>query len=879
MKSLKQFQEQINEVLKKSTDISTWISDFVHSNDPKFDGKSKEERIKMAKGAYYAKQKESYAEGLKDACWKGYEAIGTKKKNGKEVPNCVPVKEGKMKDVSMDLDDMDDKEFENKYKKSKQDTKSSLGGKSSPVKKATQSTTVTSKNEELVGKQKNIDVNKNGKIDKDDLSKLRGEGFIDKNVASDLKNLDGASFVKKYNKTKSGYRKMGNVKAEEVSEGLGSSGNTQSVHVTKPTALRIKSYIPPKKLATAPHKDRPVTAAKSVDTGVTATIHAKGKPVTQDKDGKPVTQTMEKRPVTKPIIRSKKDDAMKEAAEPKKAKVDLPFEPDPKPKKQAIAGKSGYGPSVARHLARLGMKGLKKEEVQVDEGKVYDPITKKMVATKPIKVQAGGGATKNGVPVETGPSKYKSKLPMSKAASVLAAEEVETIEEAVTRKHFQQVADLIKSHQDPKKRAELAHFHAGVFKGQNPRFDHNKFMAACDVKEGAMCEEAEQIDELKASTLQSYKDKAQNEIKNRKDSLKYYKAADSKFDGGLKDWKAKIDKRQRGVAAVDKKLTKEEAEQIDELSKDTLNSYVKGAATDLPRYGNTLGRLQTHGKLKDVEKSIGRSINNRHRGIARAVDKLTKEETQVDEAIAKKLPVQHAVDAVHATLGPKSATRFLSHLKPGTDKHTSWDKVNKALTAQGVQTRHIASIAQKTSHMNEETVEESRGHKVLNTFFKNRETAQKAFKGNPAKDAEVAQGGGSPADQGIAAAKADYKKLNKEETMITYKELMAQLAEARYTVQDKREADEIKKASDPLAAYSDKKHPMTASTSNVKKVAGKAYGGSNQKDDDETDEKPEGTEKRGRGRPHGSKSGARRGGSKSEYRGLPTYSLNLPNKK
>lgn len=26
----------------------------------------------------------------KDPCWKNYEQIGTKKKNGKEVPNCVP---------------------------------------------------------------------------------------------------------------------------------------------------------------------------------------------------------------------------------------------------------------------------------------------------------------------------------------------------------------------------------------------------------------------------------------------------------------------------------------------------------------------------------------------------------------------------------------------------------------------------------------------------------------------------------------------------------------------------------------------------------------------------------------------------------------------
>lgn len=30
---------------------------------------------------------------LKSACWTGYTAVGTKEKNGKTVPNCVPVKE------------------------------------------------------------------------------------------------------------------------------------------------------------------------------------------------------------------------------------------------------------------------------------------------------------------------------------------------------------------------------------------------------------------------------------------------------------------------------------------------------------------------------------------------------------------------------------------------------------------------------------------------------------------------------------------------------------------------------------------------------------------------------------------------------------------
>jgi hypothetical protein len=32
-------------------------------------------------------------DGLEGACWDGYEAIGTKIMDGREVPNCVPIKE------------------------------------------------------------------------------------------------------------------------------------------------------------------------------------------------------------------------------------------------------------------------------------------------------------------------------------------------------------------------------------------------------------------------------------------------------------------------------------------------------------------------------------------------------------------------------------------------------------------------------------------------------------------------------------------------------------------------------------------------------------------------------------------------------------------
>lgn len=31
---------------------------------------------------------------MKNPCWKGYEPIGMKTKNGKKVPNCVPKKKG-----------------------------------------------------------------------------------------------------------------------------------------------------------------------------------------------------------------------------------------------------------------------------------------------------------------------------------------------------------------------------------------------------------------------------------------------------------------------------------------------------------------------------------------------------------------------------------------------------------------------------------------------------------------------------------------------------------------------------------------------------------------------------------------------------------------
>ena len=50
-------EDEVNEVLTKSTTAGETIHDFVHSKNPKFAGKSKEKRKQMALAAYYAKQR------------------------------------------------------------------------------------------------------------------------------------------------------------------------------------------------------------------------------------------------------------------------------------------------------------------------------------------------------------------------------------------------------------------------------------------------------------------------------------------------------------------------------------------------------------------------------------------------------------------------------------------------------------------------------------------------------------------------------------------------------------------------------------------------------------------------------------------------------
>ena len=78
--------DALHEVLSKDAKAGDWIHDFVHSTNPKFEGKSKKERIKMALGAYYGKQNEETVE-------EGYyeKPASAYRRKGDEVRDPTPV--------------------------------------------------------------------------------------------------------------------------------------------------------------------------------------------------------------------------------------------------------------------------------------------------------------------------------------------------------------------------------------------------------------------------------------------------------------------------------------------------------------------------------------------------------------------------------------------------------------------------------------------------------------------------------------------------------------------------------------------------------------------------------------------------------------------
>jgi hypothetical protein len=87
--------------------------------------------------------------------------------------------------------------------------------------------------------------------------------------------------------------------------------------------------------------------------------------------------------------------------------------------------------------------------------------------------------------------------------STTVTQSEDTVDENMSRQHFQYVADTLKDIQDPIKRAEYAKHHSAIFQHFNPNFDHAKFMSAAGIE---MKEPAEAVAEAKPDFLDMDKD-------------------------------------------------------------------------------------------------------------------------------------------------------------------------------------------------------------------------------------------------------------------------------------------------------------------------------------------------------------------------------------
>jgi hypothetical protein len=135
----------------------------------------------------------------------------------------------------------------------------------------------------------------------------------------------------------------------------------------------------------------------------------------------------------------------------------------------------------------------------------------------------------------------------------------------------------------------------------------------------------EQLDELSKKTLGNYIKANQNDTRGLAKGLEQQRN-DPKFV----QWYARqLKNRKTGVKRAVDKLTKEEVEPIDELSKKTLGSYINKAVKNKSYKDFLVGSLSTGNKASvRLARKNEKKSQKRSSGIATATNKLTKEENE-----------------------------------------------------------------------------------------------------------------------------------------------------------------------------------------------------------------------------------------------------------
>jgi hypothetical protein len=169
-----------------------------------------------------------------------------------------------------------------------------------------------------------------------------------------------------------------------------------------------------------------------------------------------------------------------------------------------------------------------------------------------------------------------------------------------------------------------------------------------------------------------------------------------------------------------------EEEQIDELSKKTLGSYIKANQKDTQ--GLARGKQQDKDDLKSV-KYYDRLLKNRKSGIEKAVSKLTKEE--VENVTERRESVYDTHEILRAQVeNPKTADSWMKPA-PKREKPSILSKIKKVLGAKNESIKQIDELSKDTlksyvfKRSDKITKDTTHGRKTPNTEFAGVKTAVK----------------------------------------------------------------------------------------------------------------------------------------------------------
>jgi hypothetical protein len=389
-------------------------------------------------------------------------------------------------------------------------------------------------------------------------------------------------------------------------------------------------------------------------------------------------------------------------------------------------------------------------------------------------------------------------------------------------------------------------------------------------------------------------------------SKDYANAAERKRNPGLKSaldnlskkYKSKAWKREDGINRAVDRLAKEEAEELAERDEGKPGKmFAKIADKAAKKYGSkeignkVAGAIRQkvlakeeaeeldEGKMKDIYTDMMHHADKK--GYSSH-----KEFTPADYDTVGK---QHGISGKELAViaGHKTAQQADTHFKKPVEPGKGMDRA-KALAQRGMQSLSKEEVEQidelkastLTSYVKKAGASLDKSHNAANKAYKKYDDTD--------DDKDIAAGDKANATYnkrhtGISTALNKLtKKANDSALGEEVSAEMSPYLKATLAVMDEGKIDNLRDAQklrqDTQSAY-DKNYKPDESHPHIQVVKGRAYGaGEEDNEGDENKPDNETKEKRGRGRPHGSKSGARQKGNGHEDGGIPVHNLHLPNR-